>query len=71
MSEIEEESAILGESVSNLIKSNQLLIEALAHLINLTDSHDDEIKFKLQKAYQLFTTAQKGLKKIKFFEDIQ
>ena len=51
-----------------LLESNRLLIEAVARVVNLTNCKDEEVDYKLKKAYHLYNTGNKGLKKIKFFE---
>lgn len=66
---IKEESEILQQSVMNLLESNRLLIEAVAKLLNQAEQKDEELSYKLKKAYHLFSTGHKGLKKIKFIED--
>lgn len=65
---VAEEAKLLGASVMSLLESNKLLIEAVARLVNLTNCKDEEVDYKLKKAYHLYSTGNKGLKKIKFFD---
>lgn len=67
---LNEESEILENSVVDVLNASDLLIHLVAKFINQTNCKDEEVRYEIQKAYNLISRGKKGLKKIGFIQEV-